>query len=180
LGRREVTTALTMLALTGILVVGAVWGWRSLFAEVPGGGLTTAEPGPSCSTEQVKAGGKIRAKQIRVSVFNGGTRTGLAGDTLDALMERGFIGGDLGNAPSDVKVRGVQVWSTIENDPTARLVALQFGKDVEVRFSDEDLGPGVDVIVGDRYRSLAPAPTSIRVQDPIEFCVSMQPTDLAG
>jgi len=51
---------------------------------------------------------------------------------------------------------------------------------VKVRFSDEDLGPGVDVIVGDRYRSLAPAPTSIRVQDPIEFCVSMQPTDLAG
>ena len=164
-----------MLALTGILVVGAVWGWRSLFAEVPGGGLTIAEPGPSCSTEQVKAGGKIRAKQIRVSVFNGGTRTGLAGDTLDALMERGFIGGDLGNAPSDVKVRRVQVWSTVENDPTARLVALQFGKDVKVRFSDEDLGAGVDVIVGNGFKRLIKAPRSLEVKRPQEYCVPVEP-----
>jgi len=163
-----------MLALTGVLVVGAVWGWRSLFAEVPGGGLIVTEPGPTCTTEQVEAGGKVRAKQIRVSVFNGGTRTGLAGETLDALMERGFVGGDLGNAPSDVKVRRVQVWSTIENDPAARLVALQFGKDVKVRFSDEDLGDGVDVIVGNGFERLSKAPRSLTVKKPQEYCVPVE------
>jgi hypothetical protein len=90
-------------------------------------------------------------------------------------MERGFIGGDLGNAPSDVEVRGVQVWSTIENDPTARLVARQFGKDLEVRFSDEDLGAGVDVIVGNGFKRLIKAPRSLEVKRPQEYCVPVEP-----
>ena len=32
----------------------------------------------------------------------------------------------------------MQVWSTVEGDPRARLVARQFGTSVKVRFSDEE------------------------------------------
>lgn len=177
--RRHVTTTVTMLVLVGLLVLGALWGWKALFAELPDG-ATAEEPAPTCATEVVEAGQKLRSRQVRVSVFNGGTRSGLAGETLDALMARGFLGGDLGNAPSDLAVRRVQVWSTVQNDPQARLVARQFGTSVKVRFSDEDLGAGVDVIVGNRFDRLVKAPRALTVKQPQRFCLplpSSEPVD---
>jgi hypothetical protein len=169
-----------MFALIGLLVLGTVWGWNSLFAPLPEDALSGEEPAPTCSTQRVDAGGKLRSDQVQVSVFNAGGRSGLAGQTLDALLERGFLPGDIGNAPSDLEVPKVQVWSTVKGDPQARLVARQFGKNVKVRFSDEDLGPGVDVIVGDGYRTLAPAPKTLRVQEPLDFCLPTEPSELAG
>jgi hypothetical protein len=165
-----------MIVLIGILVLGAVWGWRSLFAALPETDISAAEPTPSCSPAKIGAGDRIRSGQVRVSVFNGTTRSGLAGETMDALIARGFQPGEVGNAPSSLVVRRVEVWSTEEDDPRARLVARQFGKKVRVRVTAEDLGPGVDVIVGDRYKRLAKAPRAVRVQDPQEVCVPVQPS----
>lgn len=175
MGRREITATVTMLVLIGLLVLGAVWGWRALFAEVPGN-VTAVEPSPTCTDETIAAGGKIRADQVRVSVYNGGTRSGLAGETLEALMDRGFLAGDTANAPSDVDVARVEVWSTVERDPRAQLVARQFGRKVRVRFSDEDLGPGIDVIIGDRFDRLAKAPRALTVRREQEICVPVEPS----
>jgi hypothetical protein len=169
-----------MLALIGLLVAGAVWGWSSLFAPLPEDALSGEQPAPTCDVQRVEAGERLRSDLVRVSVFNAGSRSGLAGQTVDALVERGFLPGDVGNAPSDLKVRKVQVWSTTKDDPQARLVARQFGPNVKVRFSDEDLGPGVDVIVADGFRNLAPAPKAIRVDEPLEFCVPALPSEIAG
>ena len=176
---RHLTTAVTMLVLTGLLVLGAAWGWQALFEEVPGT-EQAAEPTPSCSTEVIRAGDKVRAGQVTVSVYNGGTRNGLADQTLDALTRRGFRPGEVGNAPDDVDVRRVQVWSTIENDPRARLVARQFGKKTRVRFSDEDLGLGIDVIVGNGFRKLAKAPRSVSVKQRRELCLPVESTAPVG
>lgn len=176
MGRREIISAVTMMALIGILALGAVWGWRSLFAPLPETDAA-GEPAPTCRTELVEAGQRIRSRQVRVSVFNNSNRSGLAGTTLDKLLNRGFIAGDAANAPSNLRVRKVEVWSTVENDPRARLVARQFGKGVRVRFSDEDLGPGVDVIVGDRFQDLVKAPRAIRVKQQHEVCVPIDSAD---
>jgi hypothetical protein len=111
---------------------------------------------------------------VEVSVFNGGTRSGLAGETLDALARRGFASGEVGNAPSDLRVLRVQVWSTEKNDPAARLVARQFGPGVKVKLTDEDLGGGVDVIVGDEFERLSPAPRKIKVQKAQEYCIPVE------
>ncbi len=170
---RHITTAVTMLVLVGLLVLGATWGWQALFEEVPGSG-EAAEPTPSCTTEVIRAGDKVSADQVTVSVFNGGTRNGLADQTLDALTRRGFRPGQVGNAPDDLDVRRVQVWSTIENDPRARLVARQFGKKTRVRFSDEDLGRGIDVIVGNGFRKLDKAPRSVTVKNRRELCLPVE------
>lgn len=176
---RQLKTAVTMLALVGLLVLGATWGWKALFAEVPGVGLTVGEPGPSCTPEQVEAGQKLHARQVRVSVFNGGTRSGLAGETIDALERRGFISGEVGNAPSGVKARRVKVWTTTKNDPAARLVALQFGPGVKVKVTKKDLGAGVDVIVGNDFERLNRAPRTVKVGKSQEFCVPVAtPTPL--
>lgn len=178
--RRHITTAVTMLVLCGLLVLGVVLGWKSLFAEIPGGETPDAQATPTCSTESVQPGQRIRSSQVQVSVFNGGSQAGLADDTMKALRKRGFKAGDIGNAPSDANVRKVQVWSTEEGDAEARLVALQFGKKVQVTFSDVDLGPGVDVVVGDRFRALVKAERFIKVQVPQEVCIPNDGTDTSA
>lgn len=170
---RHLTTAVTMLVLVGIVAFAAVWGWNSLFAEVPSADdVVGGEAEPTCNAKALRAGQRLRAKDVQVSVFNAGGRSGLAGETLDALTERGFASGEVGNAPSDVDVRRVQVWSTVENDPRARLVALQFGGTTRVHFADEDLGaPGVDVLVGNGFKQLAKAPRALKVDADQEVCL---------
>ena len=110
-----------------------------------------------------------------MSVFNAGTTSGLADETLGLLRKRGFQPGEASNAPP-TPTRRVQVWSTIEDDAEARLVALQFGKTVKVTYSDVDLGPGVDVLVGDDFTGLSKAKTTLRVKATQQRCVRSPPT----
>lgn len=170
---RQITTAITLLVLCGILAAGAVYGWNQLFAEVPEPGASaTEEPSPTCTTKTVAPGQRLTTRQVRVSVFNAGTVSGKAGDTLTALNRRGFLTGEDGNAPEDVSVQKVQVWTTVRNDPEAQLVARQFGKKVRIVVSEQDLGPGVDVLVGNKLNGLAKkAPRSIKVDSKQSVCL---------
>jgi hypothetical protein len=182
MSRRHVTTAVTLVVLCTLLVIAAVVGWQSLFAPIPEGAVTAATPSPSCTSTELKPGQKIKAAQVKVSVFNAGSTSGLADETMDRLTRRGFRAGEVGNAPAEAKVRRAVVWSTRKDDVEARLVARQLGKKVKVKFSDVDLGPGVDVIVGDRFRKLVKAPRTITVDEPQTICVSpsASPKDDAG
>lgn len=165
---RHLTTTITMLVLIGILVLGAVWGWRSLTADLPSNDTLTSS---DCTTEELEEGQRLRARQVEVSVYNGGSQPGLADSTLSALEDRGFLAGEVGNAPEDAEVRRVEVRAETEDDLAARLVARQFGKNTEVTVADEDLGPGVDVIVGNRFRQLAKAPRRIQAEEAQEVCL---------
>lgn len=166
---RHLTTAITLLVLVGILVVGGLYGMKSLFAPLPG---DDPSAGASCSAINVKKGQKIRARQVEVSVFNGGSRSGLADETLGALHKRGFRKGSSGNAPETSKVKRVQVWTTQRRDPAARLVAKQFGPGTAVKFKDTDLGPGVDVVVGNGLGKLAKPTKVLVVKRATSACVA--------
>ena len=167
---RRLSTALTLTALVVVLVIGAIVGLKTLFAPISDD--TDGGPAPVCTPTQVAAGKRIQAKDVTVSVFNAGNRSGLASQTLDALASRGFEAGDAGNAPDGTRVRSVQVWTTEEDDDAARLVARQFGRKTAVRLGD-DLGVGVDVIVGSAFKGLVDdAPTSILSRSSQEVCVS--------
>jgi LytR cell envelope-related transcriptional attenuator len=155
---RHVTTAVTLLVLLGILAVGGLVGVRTLLAPVPDSGTPTASASPSCATRTVRKGQRIRARQVEVSVFNGGTRFGLAGKVMSRFARRGFKRGQVGNAPSGTRIKVVQVWTTDRNDTGARLVARQLGRSVRVRVVRADLGPGVDVVVGNGFKHLVRAP----------------------
>jgi hypothetical protein len=157
---RHLTTAVTLLVLLAILAAGALWGARALFAPLP-----SAEPSarstPTCATRAVKKGQRVTAAQVQVSVFNAGTRPGLAEETLVSLTKRGFKAGTVGNAPETSTVKRAQVWTTVANDTSARLVARQFGRSTTIRRVRVDLGPGVDVVVGNELGKLAKAKRSI-------------------
>jgi len=165
--RRHITTAVTMLLLIGILVLGLIVGYNSLFKPLPGDSSNASTPSPSCTPQKAKS---VHASEVQVSVFNAGTRLGLASTTLHALTRRGFSEGDLGNAPSGTKVRRVQVWTTVKHDAGARLVARQFGRRTVVRVTSTSLGAGINVVVGNHYHGLRKAPTSLRVSRSQQVC----------
>lgn len=157
---RHLTTAVTMLVLLAILAAGALWGARALFAPLPSAD-PTAEPSAKCVTKTVRKGQRVIAKQVQVSVFNAGTRPGLADETLISLTKRGFKRGAAGNAPETSTVKRAQVWTTAANDTAALLVARQFAPAATIRRVRVDLGPGVDVVVGNELGKLAKAKRSI-------------------
>lgn len=166
---RKVATALTLTFLTGLLVVFAVVGFNQLFAPIDDSGTNITAP--TCTPQQVPAGGRVKTIDVTVSVFNASDRSGLANETLSSLAERGFRPGDAGNAPEGTDVRYVQVWTTEEGDTAARLVARQFGRGTVVRVG-EDLGVGIDVVVGQDFKGLVDgAPRSLRSRGTQEVCV---------
>jgi hypothetical protein len=152
---RHLTTGVTLVVLLVIVAVGAVVGARALFAPLPGDDTVAA--GPGCVNTRVQKGQRVTSSQVQVSVFNASKRAGLADRTMLALTKRGFTRGDVSNAPQGSGVVAVQVWSTETDDAAARLVARQLGRNVKVRTVDTDLGPGVDVLVGRRFRGLVKA-----------------------
>jgi hypothetical protein len=163
---RRTLTGVTLTVLIALLAVGAFIGWRALFAPLPGDTGTATGKDDGC----VDRGDTVRTRDVTVSVYNAGTRSGLAGQTQNELAARGFIPGDLGNAPDDLSnVRFVRVLAETRRDPAARLVALQFGKDAKV-FAADDLGSGVEVVVGDRFSGLKEAPRRIRADAPGSGC----------
>ena len=166
--RRHVTTAVTLLVLVVILAVGAWIGTRSLFAPIESDEATTAQP--SCSAKALRAGQRVATTQVVISVYNAGTRAGLADETMGLLTNRGFDKGSVGNAPAGSGVKVAQIWTTRRNDAAARLVALQFGPSIRVKLKRVDLGPGVDVVVGNGFRRLAPARRAVVVRSPQSVC----------
>jgi hypothetical protein len=167
--RRHVTTGVTLLVLIAILVAGAWIGTRELLAPLPD--EESASPSPRCATKALRKGQRISTRQVVVSVFNAGTRAGLADETMGALTNRGFDKGSVGNAPAGSGVKVAQIWTTRGRDAAARLVALQFGPAIKVKIKKVDLGPGVDVVVGNDFRRLAPARRTTVVRNTQRACL---------
>ena len=155
---------ITFLVLFSILGLGAFFGWRAVSGPVEGLAEDTPSEGPTCR-EGLAAGDVVRTGDVTVSVFNAGNRSGLADQTLGELTARGFLAGEVGNAPGAVgDVKFVRVLAPSRVDPAALLVAKQFGPQTLVQPTTEDLGPGVDVIVGDKFAGLVKAPRQVKAQ----------------
>lgn len=167
--RRAITAAVTL--TVGVIVVGvmAVVGFRNLTAPIQDG-ATTEEVGCPAG-QQLVSKEFLRRGEVQVSVYNAGGVKGAASRTMKALEKGGFQAGEVANAPEDVKVNVARVYSTRENDPAARLVARFLGKNVGVRHSDKNYGPGVDVFIGKNQGAFnRKAKRTIRLEEPITSC----------
>jgi hypothetical protein len=166
---RRLTTAATLLVAAVVLGIMAVWGLKA--ATAPIGDGSSASSGPSCSSGSGTLTQYVRRSDVTVSVYNAGDKSGRAQATMTLLEHAGFKPGEVNNAPEGTNVARVVVYSTKTDDPAAELVALAFGKQTQVVHSDEDLGPGVDVIIGDRFKRLDPsAPTRLKLPKPESSC----------
>lgn len=168
---RKVTTGITLVVLVVVLGGMAVFGIKSALAPLPGG---SASQDPTCSDTEKEIKQFLKRSEVQVSVFNAGTREGLAGGTLEKLEEAGFKAGNAGNAPRTAEVRRAVVWTTTPNDPSAKLVALALGGRTPIEVTETDLGPGVDVLVNNRFKGLDnKAPVRIRLAKPVETCIEV-------
>jgi hypothetical protein len=162
--RPGVRTALTMATLGVLLLVAAAWAISALTAPFPG-----KVEVPTCVATDVKKGEKVFPDQVVVSVYNAGTREGLAGLTMRQLTQLGFVEGESGNAPTRARVARAEVWASQPSNPAARLVASQFGPRTPV-IRGKALGPGVVVVVGDRFRTLVKAPERVVAERSSSIC----------
>jgi len=161
-------TSLTLMTLVALLVAGSVVGWRLLTSNAPGLGSDD----PACEDQAAPEDTKLRATDVRVNVYNAGSISGLASSTMRSLSRRGFVEGVVDNAPGRTKADNVLLLDPQPKSAPVRLVAAQFEGDVVTRRVREDLGEGVDVIVGDRFRGLNDAArTFVTVRGDTEACV---------
>lgn len=155
-------SALTLGFLVLLMVVAAVWGWAALTEPFP-----EDEPVAICEDTTVTAGTEVRRDEVVVSVFNGSGRSGLAGATSAQLTERGFVAGDVGDAPTPAAT--TQIWSDDPTNPAVTLVRRQFKKAKVV--SGEAIGVGVVVVVGEKFKALRPKQVeSVVAEADATFC----------
>jgi hypothetical protein len=167
---RRLTTGITLVLLLVVLGAMAAYGIKSALAPLPGGSAKAN----SCTGTEKEIKQFLRRGEVQVSVFNAGTRSGLAGTTLDQIEAAGFLPGNAGNAPRSTEVRRAIVWTTTPNDPSAKLVALALGPGTRIEVTETDLGPGVDVLVGNKFHGLdKKAVKQIRLPKPVETCVKV-------
>lgn len=163
------TKAATCLAvLVALLVVGTVLGVKLLtapFSTDLGTSLTTA----TCTPREVQRGAKVYTDEVLVSVFNAGSKPGLAGNVLEQLAGRGFAEGDQGNAPAGTRVRRAEIWTDTPDSPAVRLVRAHLGGDVRV-VEGERLAAGIVVVVGNDFGRLAPAQRFATARADAEIC----------
>ncbi|KRF37343.1 LytR C-terminal domain-containing protein [Nocardioides sp. Soil805] len=160
-------SALTLGGLCLLMLLAGAWGWQALTQPLPDNA-----PAPLCTDTTVSAGTEIFRDQVAVSVFNGSSRSGLAGATLELLEDRGFVGADTGNAPQPV--RRVEIWTDDPKNPAVRLVKRQFRQARVVPGTEVDgepLGRGVVVVLGQSYTSLRDGGVeSVKARGDATFC----------
>ena len=156
-------SAITLSVLAVLLVVAAAWGFAAATAPFPGKVDT-----PICEDQDVAAGDKVFPQDVTVSVYNAGTRDGLAGRVMQSFTSAGFAEGQSGNA-TGVKVPVVQIWTTEPKNPAVLLVASKLGKGVAVE-SRDGLGAGVTVVVGDGFTKLVKGLRSVTAKDDATIC----------
>jgi len=167
---RRVTTGVTLVVLVIVLGGMAVYGVKSALAPLPGGS-SSKKP---CSETEKEVKQFLKRSEVQVSVFNAGSRSGLAGQTLDKLEAAGFKPGNAGNAPGSAQVQRAVVWTTQPNDYSARLVAAALGRGTRIEVTETDLGPGIDVVVGNKFKGLyKKAPQQVRLPRPVETCIEV-------
>lgn len=166
-------TSRTVFTLVLAAIVFLGMGWIGVTqATKPLPKFTDGNAKARCSGSEVERTVFVRRKEIAVSVYNAGARKGFAGKTLERLEYAGFRVGALGNAPAGEKFEHSVVFTTSDELAPARLVAAALGKLTEVRQTNEDYGPGVDVFVGSKQRGLAKKfPKKLKLDTPVETCV---------
>lgn len=162
------TSAPTLAVLVGLCALALFFGMRALTSDLPGAPVVTTGD-PTCSDRMVTAGSQIVPADVLVSVFNGGSASGVASKTMAELVERGFAAGDTGNVDG-ADVRFVQVWADDPDSPAVQLVARQFGARTRVVTGQQLPGVGVVVVVGNDFEKFGRRVAAVSVKEDTTIC----------
>jgi LytR cell envelope-related transcriptional attenuator len=167
-------TPITLVLLLLILLGAAYYGWQSVTAPAASDTTTPQTPttkAPCTKHTHIRKGQRIRASHIVVNVYNAGSITGLAGATSSNLAAKGFRAGQVTDAPARIHATNVAILTKAVHSPVVRLVASQFKGPVVIR--KDNLGPGIDVVVGDSFQAVDPrAKSFLVVRKKVHTCAS--------
>ena len=170
--RSRAVGPLVLLGAAAVMVVGLLVGFRLLTASAD-----TIEAGPTCESRVVEPTDEVTSNLITVDVYNASARAGLANRVSINLQRRGFLAGQIGNSTSEIRPDVAVVLTTDRTDPRVRLVAAQFGRDVEYAEPDVQVDPeAVTVIVGDDYEELGKDVRSTKNDRRFTVCLPTVPT----
>lgn len=141
-------SAATLAVLAVLFVVGAAWAWSAVTEPFP-----EKDEEPACIDTEVAAGDRVTPGMVVVNVFNAGSTEGLAGETMDALVRKGFVQGATSNSSAEVGKSGAVIWADDPNGPAAKLLQSYFGKDTEI-VDQATAEPGITVLVGESFPGL--------------------------
>lgn len=158
-------SAATLLTLLVLLLVGVLWGWSAMTEPFPESAEVSI-----CTETTVPAGTRVYPDQVTVSVANAGTREGLAGRTMQLLVEGGFGRGQTSNAPSGTEVPFAEIWTDEPKNPAVRLLKGKLGRQATVVRRDTTM-VGVTVIVGDDFEQLREGGTWTKSNEDYQICV---------
>ncbi|REF36791.1 LytR C-terminal domain-containing protein [Thermasporomyces composti] len=168
--RRRIRGPITLLVLMGILVGAAWYGYDTVIVGEP-----KPEPTVVCATPSPNQKQYISAQTFVVNVYNASKISGLAERTANALRERGFTIGKIGNDPYGVDPKYAEIRGRDRNAPEVLLVSEHFSG--EVRRGDDRTDTTVDIILGPKFYGLmSKAPAAMDVTTPIGVCVTTTPT----
>ncbi len=170
------TTKATVLTLAGagvVFIIMAFWGINAATAPMAGN-QTDSTSTSQCSDAEKTIQTHVNRKDVTVSVYNASKRTGLASEVLNRLERNGFRPGAVGNAPEGLSADIAVVYAKDTTSTSAKLVALAFGPDTQILTQEVDLGPGINIVVGDQFQRLdQSAPHKLELPEPIITCVKV-------
>jgi hypothetical protein len=160
-----IKSAITLTGLLLMLVVASAWGWSQITEPFPG----KSDP-PICVDTTYEAGDEIYPQNVTVSVLNASDREGLAGRTMQELVDEGFAEGNTGNAPKGTEVQVAEVWTTGSANPGIGLVKSHLGG-AEVRTDTPATdAAGVVIVVGDLFESVVDGKPSVTAKNQSVIC----------
>ena len=169
------TSAATLAVLSVLCLLALLFGISALSSDLPDDPIVET-PDATCVDQEITAGAKVRPADVMVSVFNGGTRSGVASKTMSTLQIRGFTAGKTDN-DRDARVKRVEVRGDPDN-PAVQLVAAQFGPDTRINDESRNIGSssnpsselGVVVVIGDDFEKLAKKVGSVTAEEDTTIC----------
>ena len=162
--KARATSAITLAVLVVLFVIGVAWAWSTVTEPFP-----EKEDTPACVDSSFDAGDRITPGNVLVNVFNASGTDGLARETMDALVRKGFAEGSISNTAADTGPTGAVIWSNDPTGPAARLLRTYLGKDTPI--SDQATSdPGITVVVGERFPGITDGKTGVKAADDAVVC----------
>ena len=151
--RKRKRTAITLLAVFAILL--GTYYYASSYWNQP---ANRSASSPSC-TPTIPATGPLQPQHVRLNVYNATKRSGLAATTAKQLKDRGFLVGTIGNDPARRTVpQSAEVRYGPSGERAAQLVLTQVPGAAPIK-DEARADASVDLVLGDAFQQLGPAPT---------------------
>ena len=157
-------SAVTLAVLAVIFVIGVAWAWASVTDPFP-----EKEEQPACTDSSFAAGDRITPGNVLVNVFNASGTDGLAGETMDALVRKGFGEGAISNTAADIREGGAVIWTKDPTSPAAQLLKTYLGKNTEI-VDQTTADPGITVVVGVGFPGIKDGKTGVKADSDSTVC----------